>query len=109
MFKTRICELLGIEYPIIQAPMNWISGADLVIACVGAGLRAFTKFARVEFANGEEVPAKRFLTEVETAVLETILARLSKEVGGNGGKHSLAGVDSPTRFYTLWRYTYRSA
>ncbi len=86
-----------------------ISGADLVIACVGAGLRAFTRFAKVEFANGEEVPAERFLTEVETAVLESILAKLSKEVGGNGGKHSLAGVDSPTRFYTLWRYTYKAA
>ncbi len=86
-----------------------ISGADLVIACVGAGLRAFTRFARVEFANGEEVPAERFLTEVETAVLESILARLSKEVGGNGGRHSLAGVDPATCFYTLWRYTYKSA
>ncbi|MGQ0591687.1 MAG: REP-associated tyrosine transposase, partial [Gammaproteobacteria bacterium] len=86
-----------------------ISGADLVIACVGAGLRAFTRFARVEFASGEEVPAERFLTEVETAVLESIMVRLSKEVGGNGGKHSLTGVDSPTRFYTLWRYTYKWA
>jgi putative DNA methylase len=86
-----------------------ISGADLVIACVGAGLRAFTRFARVEYANGEEVPAERFLTEVETVVLDSILARLSKEAGGNGGRYSLAGVDPATRFYTLWRYTYRSA
>jgi putative DNA methylase len=86
-----------------------ISGADLVIACVGAGLRAFTRFARVEYANGEEVPAERFLTEVETVVLETILARLSKEVGGNDRKRSLAGLDSPTRFYVLWRYTYKAA
>ena len=30
-----------------------IAGADLVIACVGAGLRAFTKYERVEYANGE--------------------------------------------------------
>ena len=58
-----------------------VSGADLVIACVGAGLRAFTRYKKVEYANGEEVPAERFLTEVETAVLEAILARLSKEVG----------------------------
>jgi len=86
-----------------------ISGADLVIASVGAGLRAFTRFVRVDYANGEEVPAARFLTEVETVVLETILARLSKEVGGNGGKYSLAGLDSPTRFYVLWRYTYKAA
>jgi putative DNA methylase len=86
-----------------------ISGADLVIACVGAGLRAFTRFAHVEYANGEEVPAERFLTEVETVVLEKILTRLSKEAGGNSGRTSLAGVDPATRFYTLWRYTYRSA
>ena len=86
-----------------------ISGADLVIACVGAGLRAFTRFARVEYANGEEVPAERFLTEVETVVLETILARLSREVGGNNSQRSLAGLDSPTRFYVLWRYTYKAA
>ena len=84
-----------------------ISGADLVIACVGAGLKAFTRFVRVEYANGDEVPAERFLTEVETVVLDSILGRLSKEVGGNGGKTSLAGVDPATRFYTLWRYTYR--
>jgi putative DNA methylase len=84
-----------------------ISGADLVIACVGAGLRAFTRYELVEYANGEEVPAERFLAEVETVVLETILARLSKEVGGNGGRYSLAGVDPATRFYILWRYTYR--
>src|SRR5262249_26049149 len=86
-----------------------ISGADLVIAGVGAGLRAFTRFARVEYANGEEVPAERFLTEVETVVLDSILGRLSQEVGGNGSRTSLAGVDPATRFYTLWRYTYRGA
>jgi len=86
-----------------------VSGADLVIACVGAGLRAFTRFARVEYANGEEVPAERFLTEVETVVLETILARLSKEVSGSKRHTSLAGLDAPTRFYVLWRYTYGDA
>lgn len=83
-----------------------ISGADLVIACVGAGLRAFTRFARVEYANGEEVPAERFLTEVETTVLESILGRLSKEVIGKRGQVSLVGLDAATRFYVLWRYTY---
>lgn len=37
MDKNRICELLGIMYPIIQAPMNWVSGADLVAAVSNAG------------------------------------------------------------------------
>jgi len=84
-----------------------ITGADIVIASVGAGLRAFTRFARVEYDNGEEVPAERFLAEVETIVLETILNRLSKEVGDNSGQFSLSGVDPTTRFYILWRYTYK--
>jgi NAD(P)H-dependent flavin oxidoreductase YrpB (nitropropane dioxygenase family) len=37
MIKTKLCELMGIKYPIIQAPMNWISGADLVAAVSKAG------------------------------------------------------------------------
>ena len=37
MGRNRICELLGIQYPIIQAPMNWVSGADLVAAVSNAG------------------------------------------------------------------------
>jgi putative DNA methylase len=96
-----------------------ISGADLVIACVGAGLQAFTRYQRVEYANGEEVQAKRFLTEVETVVLDTILGKLSSqaqlesplqaEPAKAGTPTTLSGVDPATRFYTLWRYTYRSA
>lgn len=89
-----------------------ISGADLVIACVGAGLRAFTQYGSVEYANGQEVPAERFLAEVESVVLDSILARLSKEIGpiSNGrGRYSLAGLDAATRFYVLWRYTYKAA
>ena len=37
MKGNRICQLLGIRYPIVQAPMNWITGADLVAAVSNAG------------------------------------------------------------------------
>jgi len=37
MKKTRLCELLGIEHPIIQAPMDWITNAELVAAVSNAG------------------------------------------------------------------------
>jgi len=84
-----------------------IAGADLVIASVGAGLRSFTKYKRVEYANGEEVPADKFLAEVETVVLETILRRLSREVRANGGELSLEGLEAATMFYILWRFTYK--
>jgi len=81
-----------------------ITGADLVIAAVGAGLRAFTRFARVEYANGEEVPAEKFLAEVEGVVLETLLEKIFG-VAGSG----VAAVDGPSRFYVLWRYTFGAA
>ncbi len=81
-----------------------ITGADLVIAAVGAGLRTFTRFALVEYANGEEVPAEKFLAEVEGVVLETLLEKIFG-VAGSG----VAAVDGPSRFYVLWRYTYKAA
>jgi putative DNA methylase len=81
-----------------------ITGADLVVAAVGAGLRAFTRFSRVEYANGEEVPAEKFLAEVEGVVLETLLEKIFG-VSGSG----VAAVDGPSRFYVLWRYAYKAA
>jgi putative DNA methylase len=81
-----------------------ITGADLVIAAVGAGLRAFTRFARVEYANGEEVPAEKFLAEVEGVVLETLLEKIFGMAGSG-----VAAVDGPSRFYVLWRYAYKAA
>jgi len=81
-----------------------ITGADLVIAAVGAGLRAFTRFSCVEYANGEEVLAEKFLAEVEGVVLETLLEKIFGLTGGG-----VAGVDGQSRFYVLWRYTYKAA
>nr|WP_176229113.1 DUF1156 domain-containing protein [Candidatus Hakubella thermalkaliphila] len=81
-----------------------ISGADLVIACVGAGLKAFTRYQRVELPNGDEVPAERFLSEVEGVVLDTILEKLF-----GVSRYSVSAVDAPTRFYVLWRYAYGRA
>lgn len=81
-----------------------ITGADLVIAAVGAGLRAYTRFARVEYANGEEVPAEKFLAEVEGVVLETLLEKIFGMAGSG-----VSAVDGPSRFYVLWRYTYGAA
>ena len=81
-----------------------ILGADLIIAAVGAGLRAFTRFERVEYASGEEVPAERFLAEVEGVVLETMLEKIFGFASAG-----VAAVDGPSRFYVLYRYAYRAA
>ena len=37
MIQTRITELLGIDYPIVQAPMGWIARSQLASAVSNAG------------------------------------------------------------------------
>ena len=79
-----------------------IGGADLLMAAVGAGLRAYTRFSAVEYANGEPVPAERFLQVVEGVVLEVML----DEIFGLP-RSAVGSVDALTRFYLMWRFTYR--
>lgn len=37
MFKTSICDLLGIEYPVLQGGMAWVATAELAAAVSNAG------------------------------------------------------------------------
>ncbi|HRS21168.1 MAG TPA: enoyl-[acyl-carrier-protein] reductase FabK [Clostridia bacterium] len=37
MFKTSICEILGIKYPILQGGMAWVATAELAAAVSNAG------------------------------------------------------------------------
>ena len=37
MFKTELCDLLGIEYPILQGGMVWVSYEALCAAVSEAG------------------------------------------------------------------------
>lgn len=70
-----------------------LTGSDLLIATVGAGLKALTCFERVEQDNGEELPAEKFLETVQTRVLDTIFGQLR-------------GIDAATRFYAAAQYSY---
>ncbi|MDI7267384.1 MAG: DUF1156 domain-containing protein, partial [Myxococcota bacterium] len=81
-----------------------IGGADLVIAAVGAGLRPYTRHDRVELQSGDELPAGRFLEEIQREVLEVVLAAVF-EVDRSG----VGQVDQASRFYVLYRYQYGGA
>src|SRR6266496_832522 len=87
-----------------------VTGADLIIATLGAGLRAYTQFARVEMPNGDEMDATTYLGEVEREVAQHVLQRLlgSTEEGGareEAGMH-VAAIDTVTRFYVTGRFFY---
>ena len=81
-----------------------VTGADLVIACIGAGLRAYTQFDRVELPNGNELDAQTFLDEVQKEVLEAILTDVLL-----CDKRGVSAVDKPTQYYILGRYEYGDA
>jgi len=56
MFKTRITELFGIEYPILQGGMMWISRAELVSAVSNAG--GLGIMTALTFPSPEELSAE---------------------------------------------------
>jgi enoyl-[acyl-carrier protein] reductase II len=63
-FKNRVTELLGVEIPIVQAPMGWIARADLASAVSNAGAMGI-----IETSSGEldairgEIARMRDLTD----------------------------------------------
>ncbi len=86
-----------------------LTGADLIIATIGAGLRAYTQFARVEMPNGDELDAATYLREVEREVAQQVLQRLLSTVEGEAQEETgarIASVDTVTRFYVTGRFFY---
>jgi putative DNA methylase len=74
-----------------------VAGSDLVIAAIGAGLAPFTRYATVELPSGEPVAADRFLEEVQSRVLNAVLAKVHELGDGVGA------IDPATRYYVLAR------
>jgi adenine-specific DNA methylase len=79
-----------------------IGGSDFFIAAIGPALEAFGRYERVETYAGEAVSAQELLEFVRKTVSEYALTRILK--GGN-----LGGIDTVSRFYLLWRWTYNGA
>lgn len=67
MIRTRLCDLLGIDYPIIQGGMAWVSTAELVAAVsnggglgiIGAGQMP-TDMLRQQIRKAKELTDKPF-------------------------------------------------
>jgi NAD(P)H-dependent flavin oxidoreductase YrpB (nitropropane dioxygenase family) len=78
MLKTRITELFGIKYPIVQGGMMWVSQPELVSAVSNAGglgiLTAFIFSTPAELAAG--IKKTRDLTDKPFGVNVTLLPTL---------------------------------
>jgi putative DNA methylase len=86
---------------VAELPELGVTGADLIIAAVGAGMRAYTKYERVEKPNGDALDPNEYLEEVEREVSEAVLARIFKTNRGGLGR-----VDQRTQFYVMSRFEF---
>jgi len=59
--RTPICELLGVDYPIIQTGMGWVAGPKLVSASANAGIMGILASATMDFDQ-----LKTSIAEVKT-------------------------------------------
>jgi len=75
VFKTRITDMFGIEYPIIQGVMQWLSRAELVAAVSnagGLGVISSLTFPTVDELR-DEIRKTKGLTDKPFAVNITLL------------------------------------
>jgi len=64
MLHTRLCDLLGIEFPIICAPMGFITGPELAAAVSNAGGLGIMPFSgNPPSALRQEIRRLRSLTD----------------------------------------------
>jgi NAD(P)H-dependent flavin oxidoreductase YrpB (nitropropane dioxygenase family) len=75
MFKTRVTEMLAIEYPIIQGAMQWLARAELAAAVSNAGgLGIVSSFTFPDAGKlRQEIKKTRSLTDKPFAVNVTLL------------------------------------
>ena len=75
MFQTRVTKLLGIEYPVIQGAMMWLSRAEMVAAVSNAG--GLGNLAAMTFPTAkelrEEIKKTQSLTDKPFAINITLL------------------------------------
>ncbi len=79
-----------------------IRGADFFVSAIGPAVEVFGQYSRVEKLSGEEVSVRELLEYVRKVVSEYALERVLKHA-------DIGGIDSTTRFYILWRWTFGNA
>ena len=63
-FKNRVTEMLGVEIPVVQAPMGWIARSQLASAVSNAGAMGIIETSSGELdAVREEIRRMRELTD----------------------------------------------
>ena len=106
--KTRITEILGIEYPIIQGGMAWVAEHRLAAAVSNAGglgiigaASAPPEIVRAEIRKCKELTDKPF--GVNVMLLNPNAGEVAKVVVEEGVKVVTTGAGNPSKYMAMWK------
>ena len=106
--KTRITEMLGIEYPIIQGGMAWVAEHHLAAAVSEAGglgliggASAPGEVVREEIRKAKELTKKPF--GVNVMLMSPHADDVAKVVVEEGVKVGATGAGNPAKYREMWK------
>lgn len=108
MIKSRICEMLGIQYPVFQGGMAWVADASLAAAVSNAGglglissINAGTEAVRNEIRKCRELTDKPF--GVNIMLQAPNASEIAQMVVEEGVKILTTGAGSPSQYMEAWK------
>lgn len=108
MIKSRVCEILGIEYPIFQGGMAWVADAELAAAVSNAGglglisaINAGTEAVRNEIRKCKTLTDKPF--GVNIMLQAPNAAEIAEMIVEEGVKIVTTGAGSPAKYLPMWK------
>lgn len=108
MIKSRICDMLGIQYPVFQGGMAWVADASLAAAVSNAGglglissINAGTEAVRNEVRKCREMTDRPF--GVNIMLQAPNAAEIAQMVVEEGVKIVTTGAGSPAPYMPMWK------
>ena len=108
MIKSRICEMLGIQYPVFQGGMAWVADASLAAAVSNAGglglissINAGTEAVRNEIRKCRQLTDKPF--GVNIMLQAPNAGEIAHMVVEEGVKILTTGAGSPAQYMPMWK------
>ncbi len=85
-----------------------VRGADLVFACIGPALEIFSRYAKVETADGREVSLAEYLEKVWEVVGRSALAQVLGTADAKARNGAAGALEEDARLTALFLWTLQS-
>ncbi|PWU13194.1 MAG: DNA methyltransferase [Verrucomicrobia bacterium] len=85
-----------------------VRGADLVFACIGPALEIFSRYAKVETAEGREVPLAEYLAKVWEVVGRSALEQVLGTAEARARNGAAGALEEDARLTALFLWTLQS-